>query len=158
MDMLLLLLGGVFVFIGFLGCILPILPGLPIAWLGLLLTHFTHFAQFSTKFLVITAVITLIVSVLDYFLPAWFTQKFGGTKAGKWGAMIGTFAGIFLGPMGIFLGPLVGALLGEMIVDPNNVTKAIRVAMGTFVAFLLGTGLKLIWCVCIIWWYFSAIL
>lgn len=156
MDIVLITLGALAVLIGFLGSILPLIPGPPIAWFGFLLLHFTSSVQFSTKFLIITAVITIIIALLDYFLPVKLTKKFGGSKAGERGAMIGTIIGIFLGPFGIILGPFVGAFVGEIIVAPNNTERALKVAWGSFVGFLLSTGIKLIWCLIIAWWFITA--
>ena len=51
----------------------------------------------------------------------------------------------FFPPWGIILGPFIGAFVGEML---NNATtgRAFKVACISFVAFLLTTGLKLIYC------------
>lgn len=158
MDILLLILGALAVLTGIVGSVLPLLPGPPIAWAGLLLLHFSGYAQFSTRMLVITAAITLIIAVLDYFLPILATKKYGGTKAGERGATVGTIAGIFFGPPGLILGPFVGAFLGEMIVAPKEINRALKVALGSFIGFLLSTGIKLIWCLLIAWWFIKAVI
>lgn len=158
MDIVLVILGGLAILTGIVGSVLPLLPGPPIAWVGLLLLHFSTYAQFSTRMLIITAAITLIIAVLDYVVPVWSTKRFGGTKAGQRGAAIGIVAGFFIGPWGIVLGPLVGAFLGEMIVQPKEHNRALKAAIGSFVGFLLSTGIKLIWCVMIAWWFVRALI
>ena len=143
MDYFLLAIAIVLIILGLLGCILPVIPGPPLSFLGILVLHFTHFAHYSTNFLFLLAIIALIVTVLDYLVPIWGTKKFGGTKAGMWGATIGMIIGmIFLGPLGLILGPLVGAIVGESIKGANN-RDAFRAGIGAFVGFLLGVGLKL---------------
>ncbi len=157
MDVLLAILGGLALLTGIVGSLLPVLPGPPLAWLGLLLLHLTRFAQFSTRMLVITALVTAIIAVLDYLIPLWGTRRFGGSKAGQRGAAIGIVAGFFTGPWGIVLGPLVGAFIGELIHQPSEHQRALKAALGAFAGFLLTTGLKLIWCGLLAWWFVRAL-
>jgi uncharacterized protein YqgC (DUF456 family) len=60
-------------------------------------------------------VVVVVIQVLDYFIPAWGTKKFGGTKWGVWGSTIGLLLGFLMGPLGIVLGPFVGAVVGELL-------------------------------------------
>ncbi len=143
MDYFLLAIAIILIIAGLLGCVLPIIPGPPLSFLGILLLHFTDFASYSTRFLLIAASLAIFVTVLDYLVPIWGTKRFGGTKAGMWGATIGMIVGmIFLGPLGLIFGPLVGAIIGESIKGANN-KDAFRSGIGAFVGFLLGVGLKL---------------
>lgn len=158
MDIILLIIGALAVLAGIVGSILPLLPGPPIAWAGLLLLHFSSFAQFSARMLIITGVITLVIVILDYFLPILTTKKYGGTKSGIRGATIGTIVGVFLGPLGLIIGPFAGALLGELLINPQDLSRALKVALGSFIGFLFSTGIKLIWCVLIAWWFVRAVL
>ncbi|HPC26498.1 MAG TPA: DUF456 domain-containing protein, partial [Paludibacteraceae bacterium] len=95
MDILLIILSGIFVFLGFIGCILPILPSVPLSYIGILLLHFTSKIQFSTQFLVIWGIIVLLSQLLDYFVPILGTKKFGGSKKGIWGSTLGMVIGLF---------------------------------------------------------------
>jgi len=142
-DWLLAILGIVFILAGIAGCILPVIPGPPLSWAGLLLLHWTRFAQFSAAFLLVMACLAIAVTVLDYIIPVWGTKKFGGSKAGMWGATIGIFAGIFFfPPVGIIVGPFIGAVLGEIIAGKES-GPALKAGLGSFIGFLLSTGLKL---------------
>lgn len=143
MDYFLLVLSILLIITGLLGCVLPVLPGPPFSFLGLLLLHFTKFADFTVTLLIVTAVLAIIVTVLDYVVPIWGTKKFGGSKAGQWGATIGMIIGmLFLGPLGLIFGPLVGAIIGELIKGTES-RQALRAGFGAFIGFLLGVGLKL---------------
>lgn len=65
----------------------------------------------------------------------------GGTKRGVWGAAVGLLLGIALfPPLGIIIGPFVGALLGEY--TNKKINNPWLSATGSFIGFLLGTGLK----------------
>lgn len=127
---------------GLAGCILPVIPGPPLSYVSLLLLQATRFADFSTKFLLITAGITVAVTVLDYFIPIWGVKKWGGSKAGAAGAFVGLIVGLVVPPVGIIIGPFLGAVAAELI-SGRDTDAALKSGIGSFVGFLLGTGLKL---------------
>lgn len=158
MDVLLVILGGIALLIGIAGSFLPVLPGPPIAWAGLLLLHYSDYAQFSQRFLIITAIVTIAVVALDYIVPAWGTKKYGGSKAGQTGALLGVVVGLFAGPVGIILGPFLGAFIGELIHDSSDQSRALRAAWGSFIGFLVGTGIKVILCLAFAWFYVEALI
>lgn len=141
MDILFIVIGAIFLLVGFLGCILPIIPGPPLGFVGLLFLHFTSKVQFETDQLILWGIIAVAVTVADNVLPIWTTKKFGGSKAGVWGSMIGLVLGLFFAPIGILVGPFMGAVLGEML--NNNNDKALRAGFGAFMGFVFGVGLKL---------------
>ncbi len=150
MDYLLLILSIIIIVLGFIGCLLPILPGPPLSFIGILILHFTRFADLTPGTLLFLGGLALIVQVLDYFVPAWGTKKFGGSKYGTWGSILGLIAGLFfipaIGPFGIITilgGPFVGALIGEKIAGKDS-NVAMKAAFGSFVGFLTGTLMKLI--------------
>ena len=144
MDVILLILGIILMLVGILGCILPVIPGPPLSYGGLLLIHVTEFAQYTTNFLVFFAVIAIAVTILDYFVPIWETKRFVATKYASWGASIGVVMGIFLfPPLGIIIFPFVGAVIGETI-KGADFNAAMKAGLGSFLGFLMGTGLKLI--------------
>jgi len=157
MDYLLLALAVVLIIFGLIGCILPIIPGPPLSFLGILALHYTKFASYTTNFLIIAASIAILVTVLDYIVPIWGTKKFGGSKAGMWGATIGMIIGmIFLGPLGLIFGPLVGAIIGESIKGANN-KDAFKAGLGAFLGFLMGVGLKLAASIYITWHFIKGV-
>lgn len=157
MDYFLLAIAIILIIVGLLGCILPIIPGPPLSFLGLLILHFTDFAEYTTNFLLILAFIAIVVTVMDYIVPIWGTKKFGGTKAGMWGATIGMIIGmIFLGPLGLILGPLAGAIIGESIKGANN-KDAFKAGLGAFFGFLMGVGLKLAASIYITWHFIKGV-
>ncbi|HRW62065.1 MAG TPA: DUF456 domain-containing protein [Bacteroidales bacterium] len=158
MDYFLVAIGVILIVFGLLGCVLPVIPGPPLSFIGILVLHFTKFAHFSTTFLLVLAFIAILVTVLDYIVPVWGTKKFGGTKAGMWGATIGMIIGmIFLGPLGLILGPLAGAIIGEVINGANN-KDAFKAGIGAFIGFLLGVGLKLAASVYMTWHFFKELI
>ena len=131
--------------IGIIGCIVPGLPGTPIAYAGLWVAQATERVDFSWKFLLIWGIVVIVVSALDYIVPAWGTKQFGGTKWGAWGSTIGVLVGLFFGAIGVIIGPLVGAILGELFAG-KQLEQAIKAGWGSFIGILFGTIIKLVAC------------
>lgn len=130
--------------LGIIGCIVPALPGVALSYAGLLCAWFTSYSQMTSGAIWLWLAVTVAVSAADYFLPAWMTRRFGGSRSGAIGATAGVFAGFFLfPPVGIILGPFAGAVLGELLNDRSDVPKAFLVGFGSFLAFVVGTGVKL---------------
>ena len=75
--------------LGLLGAVLPALPGPPLSFLGLLALLLCDTAELSTTFLVVSGIIMLVITVVDYFLPVWFTQLSGGSKESVRGSLVG---------------------------------------------------------------------
>lgn len=144
MDEVLLVIAGIMHLVGIAGCVLPILPGPVLSYAGLLLVHFTRYADYSIGFLLLFAGITIAVLAIDAFVPIWGAKKYGGSKAGLWGATIGMVAGIFFfPPFGIIIGPFLGAVAVELVRGETQ-KNSLRAGWGTLVGFMLGTGFKLI--------------
>ena len=143
MEVFLYVLSGLFLIVGFVGCILPILPGPTLSYLGLIILHLSEKVQFSTSFLVLWGIIIIAVQVLDYFMPMWSTKKFGGSRLGIIGSAVGLVVGLFFGPIGIVFGPFIGALIAELL-NRNNFSVALKSAFGAFVGFIIGTVSKLV--------------
>jgi uncharacterized protein len=152
MDIFWIVVGGLFMVVGLAGCFLPVIPGPPLAFIGLWIQQLKSQQPFEARFLWIWAGVTLLVTVLDYWMPVYSTKKFGGSKYGIWGCTIGLIIGLWMGPLGIILGPFVGAFVGEIIANQNS-SNAFKAAVGSFVGFLFSTLLKLIACSIMIWYW-----
>ena len=148
MSTILIILAIILFLVGIVGSIVPGLAGPPFSWAALLLIHLSDAAQFSTTFLIVTAAVAIVITLLDYIVPSWSTKRHGGSKAGVWGCNIGlviSIVGLPFGPqglLGVILWPFVGALVGELVSGKQS-RAALRAAWGAFLGFLTGTGLKL---------------
>lgn len=137
MDLLLVLLGFICMIIGVLGSFLPVLPGLSSSWVGLLLLYLTKAVENNYWVLGITFIIMIVITILDYTIPAKGTKRFGGSSYGIWGTNIGLIIGILAPiPFGIIIGPFAGAFVGEIIYDSKNHKRALKAATGSLLGFL----------------------
>lgn len=164
MDYLMYISAIVLLIIGFIGDVIPGIPGTPVSYLALLLVHWSDRYSYSTKFLVIAGLICAVITVLDYVVPVWGTKKFGGTKAGVRGSTIGLILGLllsfFTGPLAIFCilgGPFLGAYIGEKNGGSSD-EHALRSAFGSFIGFLAGTFMKIVYTVVIGFYVVRAII
>jgi uncharacterized protein YqgC (DUF456 family) len=155
MDIFLAVLASICLLVGLAGAVLP-LPGPPLSFVGLLLLHYSKYAEFDKKILWSFGLATLIVTVVDYYVPIWGTKKFGGSKYGTWGSTIGLIIGLFMGPLGIFVGAFAGAMVGELIGGSDS-KAAFKAALGSFVGFLAGIFMKVVLCLFMIYQAFIAV-
>jgi len=141
----LIILAVICVIIGIIGCIVPGIAGPPFSFASLILLSIAkHWEPFSAKFLIIMALITVIVTALDYLLPAAGAKKYGASKFAFWGAILGMILGIlFFPPLGMIIGALIGAIGGELLKGKQSY-EALKAGWGVFMGVVLGVLLKLI--------------
>lgn len=131
--------------LGIAGCILPVIPGPPLSWAGMLLLYIADGSKISTTSLIVWLVVAVVVTILDYIVPAYFTRITGGSKSAGKGSLVGLLVGIFiLPPWGMLVGSFLGAILGEMLFEGKELSQSIKPACGSLLGFFFSTGFKLI--------------
>ena len=100
---------------------------------------------------VIWGIVTIMVSIVDYVVPMYFTKMTGGSRFAERGAMVGLLLGIIFTPIGMILGSFLGAFLSELYWGGKSAGGALKAAFGSFLGFITGTGLKTIVAVLILW-------
>ena len=157
MDLIISIIAIVAGIVGIAGSILPGLPGTPVSWVGLLILYIwgngTNASgdEITMRTLLVWGIVVAIVSVIDYIVPMWFTKVTGGSKYAERGALAGLIAGIILTPVGMILGSFLGAFLSELYYSRKGTAQALKAAIGSFLGFITGTGLKTIVAVLIMW-------
>ena len=144
MEYWFLILGAIFAIIGLVGAIVPALPGPPVSYITLWMMWLYDSTKVSVTTLVVAGILMFVITIIDYVAPVWLTKYGNGTKAGVRGATVGLILGCFFPPFGLMLGPFIGALFGELLVN-TPFTTALKVALMSFLSFILTTALKVIY-------------
>lgn len=128
---------------GLISTILPVIPGLPIMVLIYFIYGiFTHWASFTLESAIIFLLLTIFAHAFDYFATVMGAKKFGASREGIIGAMIGMILGLlFFNIIGIIIGPFIGAMIGELLIGRNS-SDAIKSGWGTLVGLLASTAVK----------------
>ena len=133
----------IFGIVGIVGSIAPALPGLPLSWVGMLVLYIWGAGSngagdpMTTKFLLIWLGIVIVVSLLDYVVPAYFTKLTGGSKYGSWGAVIGLFVGLIYPPIGMIMDRGITVYVYHLKGN-NHLEKMLKaIVMGDFVSLYL---------------------
>ncbi len=132
-------------FVGIAGIIVPIIPSIPLIWLGAFLyALFTHFEKITWMVLLIFAMLTIFSIVLENLGNVYGAKRFGATRWGIIGSVVGTGIGFYLGgPIGLILGPIVGTVVFELI-GGKGYKGALKSGLGNFMGFLGSSVLKFI--------------
>ena len=152
MTYILIIVSILLVLIGLVGAIVPGIAGPPFSFLGVLALSFVEGVNHSTEFLVVMGILGAVIFLLDYLVPIWGTKTLGGTKAGTRGSTIGLILGLLItivfpiGFIAVLLGPFVGAYIGEKNAGSDD-RLAWRSAFGSFLGFLAGTFIKVIYAI-----------
>lgn len=144
MEIVLIILSLLLAIVGILGAVYPIIPGAIVSYSSLVVFFFATNDKISVWGLIIWGIVVGIISLIDALMAPLITKRMGGSKSATKGSFIGVLVGsFFIPPFGMILGSFIGALVGEWIETNNLDSKAIKVAIGSFLGFILGTGLKL---------------
>lgn len=141
---LVIIIGSILIILGFVGCIVPALPGPPLSFAAILmLAAYQGFvAPLSFKLIILMAMLTVVVTALDYVIPAAGAKKYGASKWGAWGSILGMIFGIlYFPPLGMIVGAFLGAVGIELLLGKSS-KQAIKAGWGVFVGTLFGTVLK----------------
>ena len=132
--------------LGIVGTFLPVLPGLLLSLAGLLIYKFGTDAPLSMIYVWIFVFLTVMSVVLNYVIPARTNRKYGGTRWGSVGSVVGTIAGLLFIPIpfGFLIGMFLGVFIGELLHDASDKKKAWNSTKGAFIGFLYGTGFNFI--------------
>jgi uncharacterized protein YqgC (DUF456 family) len=141
----LIVLGALLQLVGLAGCVLPWVAGPPLNFIGLILLSIAKgWKPFSPKFLIIMGGLTALTVFLDYAMPLAGARRFGASKRGFWGALIGMLLGAWaFPPFGLILGAFAGAVVGELSAGKDQ-SSALRAGWGVFVGTMAALVVKLI--------------
>jgi uncharacterized protein YqgC (DUF456 family) len=137
-------IGSILILLGLAGSILPVLPGPPLSFIGLfLLSLATHFSPpLTSTFVILMALVTILVTAIDHVIPLIGAKRYGASKWGVWGSVVGMMIGIFWPPIGMLVGAFIGAVVTEWLIRKKK-GEALRAGWGVVIGIFWGMVLKL---------------
>ncbi|VEF47791.1 putative integral inner membrane protein [Bacillus freudenreichii] len=134
----------ILIVLAFIGLVYPIIPSVLLLVCAFLLYGFFYtFEPLSFLFWTVQILFVLLIFAADYLVNLYGVKKFGGSKAGIWGSTLGLLIGPFVIPVaGILIGPFLGAVAGELLVNRTAFKPAIKIGVGSVLAFVGSVATK----------------
>jgi uncharacterized protein YqgC (DUF456 family) len=112
----------------------------------------TRFQIFPLSFVVLLFGLAILVELIEALLGAVLARRFGGSRWGMTGAILGGFAGAMIGTpvtpvVGTLLGGFIGACIGATFLEylhKPDFHSAMRVGFGAFLGALGGKVTKVV--------------
>lgn len=132
--------------VGCLGSILPAVPSTPLVLIAAI-GHKLYFPDASLGWAAMTmlVLITALALIMDYLASIYGAKRFGATRRGMVGAVVGGLVGLFFNLPGILLGPFIGATLFEMI-GGREFKPSAQAGLGATLGLFAGAVGKVICC------------
>ncbi|HHW9993753.1 TPA: DUF456 domain-containing protein [Staphylococcus aureus] len=146
--------------LAFVGLIKPVIPSVLVLWVGFLIYQFGfHNQHLSWVFYVSMALLTILILCADFLANKYFVNRFGGSKFGEYAALISVVIGCFvLPPFGIIIIPFILVFIVELI-QGYSFERAVKVSIGSIVAFLTSSiAQAIIMFIMIVWFFIDALL
>ncbi len=135
---------------GLAGSFLPIMPAVPVVYAGYFVWGLASgWEGYGLWTMIFWGAVALLMQVMDFLVSAVGAKKYGASKVGIWGAVIGGILGIFFGILGLILGPFIGAVVAEVIFGRTPHDSLVS-GWGTFVGLLAGGLFKFVVCLAMI--------
>ncbi|WP_126426626.1 DUF456 domain-containing protein [Brevibacillus marinus] len=143
------------------GVFLPVLPDTIFLWAGFLLYHFflaDPGSGLPASFWWGMVVLSAMLFGADFFSNLYFVRRYGGSKWSAVAVVVGLVLGLFVfPPLGMLFLPFLLVLAVELFLENKQFDRALKVALGTLVAFLGSTVVKIVIQLVMIVWFFLAL-
>lgn len=138
--------------VGIVGAIVPAIPGISLIFGAIVIWGVVNGFAGLTVPLIVAGVVLLLGMGIDFLATYWGAQKFGASKWGQIGAIVGLLLGFFGllpalpigGPLvGLLFGPLVGAFIGEFFYR-RDLKIALKASLGILVGTVVGNAVQFV--------------
>lgn len=126
--------------IGVVGALLPGLPGTPVIVITAVIYGLVNNFQIISFNLVLLLVgLSLIAEILEYIITGIGAKKYGASRYGIFGLLLGGLLGlIFFGPLGVLGGMLLGSTIMEVI-SGKELLLAVKTGLGALIGAIGGS-------------------
>lgn len=133
-----------------LGALLLVPFGLPGVWMMVVVSAgLALLGKLTWGTWLVLLLVAAAAELIEFLALKKVGERFGASRKAFWGAIVGGFAGLFVGVPIPFLGPVITALLGSFagaavvtFLETRSVEHAGRVGVGTLLARVLAIGVK----------------
>jgi len=144
------------------GCIVSLvsLPGYWLIFASFVISGIADdFNNFTPVIIITVFVICLCSTLIDNVAVIVGAKRYGASRWGLVGAIIGSIAGLVSGNLaGLILGPLLGAFIFEILLAQKEWKPALKAGFGTLMGLMLGIitkfviniGLGVLWVVLVV--------
>ena len=123
---------------GLVGSVVPWMPGPLFILAGAVVWAVaTDFQTLGWGRLAVLAALAVLSFLLDFLAGAIGARRYGASRWGVVGALLGAVVGLFLGPLGLIAGCVVGAVVGELA-RGADLAGGVRSGLGALVGLLAG--------------------
>lgn len=128
---------------GLAGVFLPVLPGVPLVFAGAFIYAWsTGFQVVTIGNLIFFAILTAIASGVDYVGGMITAKKYGASKYGLIGGVVGGILGLAIFSIpGLIIGQLAGVILGELYFG-KQMKESFTSGFAMFIGYILGSTVK----------------
>lgn len=132
--------------LGLCGAVFPVMPDSLFILAGAALHHFMvpPARTVGWRTLWLLAALCVLAHVADFAAGAIGARKYGASRWGALGGLVGGLVGLFFFPVGLFLGPVIGVLAAEILLARKDLIPAARSSWGTLLGTLAGMVCKLV--------------
>lgn len=137
--------------IGLLGTVVPVLPGAVIILAAAVMHRLLLPPEKTVSWFVVAVLVLLAAATyaVDFAASYFGAKRFGATKWGSFGAIVGGVVGLFFGVPGLFVGPIVGVIAFEFL-RGRQLVAAGKAGWGTLLGTIGGMLVKLVLAVAMI--------
>ncbi len=146
--------------IGLAGIFIPVLPGVPLVFAGTFIYAWaTNFNVITIGYVILFAVLTVLASLIDYVGGLMTAKKFGASKYGLIGSIVGGITGlVFFSIPGMLAGQLLGVVAGELCFG-TEMKKSFRAGFAVFAGYLAASIIKVFFAgIMVIIFYFRVLM
>jgi uncharacterized protein YqgC (DUF456 family) len=157
MDLIWWLIAIILMAVGLIGTVLPVMPGTVIIFAAAVIHQIMvgdgkSLGWWNVGALLVLTILSYGVEIAGGYFGA---KRFGATKWGAFGAMVGALVGLFIPFPGLIIGPIVGAIAGELLAGKRLVSAG-RAGWGTLLGNLAGMIGKLTIGLVMVCWFLVA--
>ena len=143
-DSILIILGTICLFAGYIFSIKPVIPGVLVSYIGLWMFKWSHFFYIPQSTLTFWGIATLIILGIDFLSQKDKSRSLTGPIYIGIGSLAGMILGMLFDYSMIIVGAFIGSVLGEFAFSISLLGKNLTFPSSVFIHYFCAKGLRII--------------